>query len=98
MGLQSAAVRASTGNGLSTTYLTGTLTGVVTALAGGGRLRDEWAGAAVLGGALAGAALAGVVVTERSSLAPVVPLLALIGALVVGRGPGPVGAREQPAE
>ncbi len=85
MGLQGAAMRVSTRNRLSTTYLTGTLTGIVAGLAGGGRLGGEWMGVAVLGAALAGAAVAGAVLTERAALAPVVPLLALAGALVAGR-------------
>ena len=85
MGLQSAVMRRSTGNTLSTTYLTGTLTGVVSALAGGGPVREELIGAGVLAAALGGAALSGVVLTEWPSWAPVVPLLALTGVLVVGR-------------
>ena len=86
MGLQSAAMRASLGTGVSTTYLTGTLTGVVSALAGGRPLREEGPAAAVLGAALVGAVLAGVTLTAWSRLAPVVPLGALAGALLVGRG------------
>lgn len=85
MGLQSAAMRVSTGNVRSTTYLTGTLTGAVMALAGGSRLRDEWPALAVLAAALAGAVLAGTLLTAQSSVAPVVPLLALVGVLLVGR-------------
>lgn len=85
MGMQSAVMRASTANGLSTTYLTGTLTGVVAALAGSGPVRRELAGLSVLVAALAGAALAGLVLTEWPSWAPVVPLAALAGALVAGR-------------
>jgi uncharacterized membrane protein YoaK (UPF0700 family) len=85
MGLQSAAVRASTGAGTSTTYLTGTLTDVVATLASGRALRLEWTGVAVLAAALVGAVLAGTAVVEVSTLAPIVPLLALIVGLVIGR-------------
>ncbi|MGA2837911.1 MAG: YoaK family protein [Acidimicrobiales bacterium] len=85
MGLQSATVRAWTGAATSTTYLTGTLTGVVGAVAAGRPLRQEWAGVAVLAAALVGAALAGVALAERSALAPVVPLVTLVGVLVIGR-------------
>ena len=85
MGLQSATMRVSTGSSRSTTYLTGTLTGAVMALAGGSRPRDEWPDLTVLAAALAGAVLAGAVLTARSSIAPVVPLAALVGALLVGR-------------
>lgn len=97
MGLQSAAMRVSTGNGRSTTYLTGTLTGAVMALAGGGRFRVEWPDLAVLAAACAGAVLAGAVLTAWSSVAPVVPVAALVGVLLVGRpmsgdaGGGPGG-------
>jgi uncharacterized membrane protein YoaK (UPF0700 family) len=89
MGLQSAAVRASTGGGVSTTYLTGTLTDVVATLASGRGLQVEWTGVAVLAAALVGAVLAGAAVVERSALAPIVPLLALIGGLVTGSPRGP---------
>ena len=85
MGLQSVVMRRSSGNSVSTTYLTGTLTGLVSALAGGGPLREELTGAGVLAAALGGAALSGVVLTAWPSWAPVVPLLALGGVLVVGR-------------
>jgi uncharacterized membrane protein YoaK (UPF0700 family) len=85
MGLQSAAVRVSSGAGLSTTYLTGTLTDVVAALASGRALRLEWTGVAVLSAALLGAVLAGTAVVELSALAPIIPLVTLIGGLAVGR-------------
>jgi uncharacterized membrane protein YoaK (UPF0700 family) len=85
MGLQSAVVRVATGVGTSTTYLTGTLTDVVATLASGRALRLEWTGVTVLAAALVGAVLAGTAVVERSTLAPIVPLLALVGGLVLGR-------------
>ena len=85
MGLQSAAVRASTRAAVSTTYLTGTLTDVVATLASGRALRLEWTGVGILAAALIGAALAGAAVLERSVLAPIVPLVALVGGLVIGR-------------
>jgi uncharacterized membrane protein YoaK (UPF0700 family) len=93
MGLQSAAVRASTPAGVSTTYLTGTLTDVVATLASGRAWRLECAGVSVLAAALIGAALAGAAVVERSDLAPIVPLVALIGGLVISRAlvAGPPG-------
>jgi uncharacterized membrane protein YoaK (UPF0700 family) len=85
MGLQGAAVRASTRAAVSTTYLTGTLTDVVATLASGRALRLEWTGVGILAAALIGAALAGAAVLERPVLAPIVPLVALIGGLVIGR-------------
>jgi uncharacterized membrane protein YoaK (UPF0700 family) len=85
MGLQSAAVRVSTGAGVSTTYLTGTLTDVVATLASGRALRLERTGVAVLAAALLGAVLAGTAVVEWSAVAPIAPLGALIGGLAIGR-------------
>jgi len=85
MGLQGSAIRATMGSDVSTTYLTGTLTGIVAALAGGRPVRDQWRGATVLLAALAGAGLGGLVLTEWVRWAPVVPGAALVGAIVVGR-------------
>ena len=85
MGLQSAVMRASTGAGVSTTYLTGTLTGVVSALVEGRPLRSEWTGTGVLVAALAGAAVAGVTLTGWARGAPLVPLVAVSAASVLGR-------------
>ena len=89
MGVQSALMRMSTGSTVSTTYLTGTLTGVVATLSGSGSgsgVRDhDWGAVAVLAAAVVGAAAAGLVLTERSSLAPLVPLVALVGVLVTAR-------------
>ena len=84
MGLQSAAMRVVIGRGASTTYLTGTLTGVVATLASGRSLHKEWRNVVALAAALVGAALAGTALVERSTLAPAVPLLVLMGAIFVG--------------
>jgi len=97
MGLQSATVRVATGNGLSTTYLTGTLTGVVMAVVEGNRLRDEWEGLSVLGAALLGAVVSGAVVSGWAAAAPVVPLVSLVGALAVGRTLVGGGSTTRPA-
>ena len=86
MGLQGAAVRESTGGGLSTTYLTGTLTGVVTALASGRSVREASTGGTVLAASLAGAVVAGLVLMASRAWVPIVPLAALAGALVAGGG------------
>lgn len=85
MGVQSAVMRLSTGSAVSTTYLTGTLTGVVAALSGTGGRRQDWGAVVVLGAAVAGAAVAGLLLTERASWAPLVPLVALAGVLVTAR-------------
>jgi uncharacterized membrane protein YoaK (UPF0700 family) len=94
MGVQGAVVRATTGGSLSSTYLTGTLTGVVEALVTGRPWRGELAGTTILASALAGAAAAGIVLATARSVAPLVPLTALAAALIAGRGaivadPGP---------
>ena len=93
MGLQSAAMRLATGTSTSTTYLTGTLTGVVAAVAGRRPLRGEWEGVAILVAAFGGAALAGVTLLGRPTLAPLVPVVALAGgvASVAGAEPRRVG-------
>jgi len=85
MGLQSATVRVATGNGLSTTYLTGTLTGVAMAVVDGRRLRDELEGLSVLGAALLGAGVAGAAVSGWSAAAPLVPVALLVVVLLIGR-------------
>ena len=85
MGLQGAAMRSSLGSGVSTTYLTGTLTGVVSALAGGRPLREEGSAALVLVAAVVGAALSGLMLTASPRLGPVVPLVALACAVGAGR-------------
>jgi len=85
MGLQSATVRVATGNGLSTTYLTGTLTGVAMAVVDGRRLRDEREGLSVLGAALLGAVVAAPSCPGGRRRAPLIPLVLLVGVLLIGR-------------
>ena len=83
MGIQSAAVvQLGLGN-VSTTYLTGTLTGLVSAV-----LRPEekvgWRRPGVLAGLLAGASLAGVLVANAAWAVPCLPLLGVAAATVLG--------------
>ena len=80
MGLQSGAVVAIGIDGLSTTYVTGTLTGVMETLAHSRRLRVP--GLVILGSLLAGAALSALLIEQAPRLAPIVPLC-LLGAVVV---------------
>jgi uncharacterized membrane protein YoaK (UPF0700 family) len=83
MGVQSAAVvQLGLGN-VSTTYLTGTLTGLVSAI-----FRPEekagWRRPGVLAGLLAGASLAGVLVANAAWAVPCLPLLGVTAATVLG--------------
>jgi uncharacterized membrane protein YoaK (UPF0700 family) len=83
MGIQSAAVvQLGLGN-VSTTYLTGTLTGLVSAV-----FRPEekvgWRRPGVLAGLLAGASLAGVLVANAAWAVPCLPLLGVAAAAVLG--------------
>jgi uncharacterized membrane protein YoaK (UPF0700 family) len=86
MGIQSAAVNQMGLGNVSTTFLTGTLTGLVSALArpdtrpAGGRRP------AVLLGLLAGAVLAGVFLATIPAAVPVLPLAALGCAVTLGSG------------
>jgi uncharacterized membrane protein YoaK (UPF0700 family) len=83
MGVQSAAVvQLGLGN-VSTTYLTGTLTGLVSAVF---RPEEEigWRRPGVLAGLLAGASLAGVLVANAAWAVPCLPLLGVATATVLG--------------
>jgi uncharacterized membrane protein YoaK (UPF0700 family) len=83
MGMQSAGIRELGVQGLSTTYLTGTLTVVVSDLAG--RRRPVGAGRdfGILLALVLGAATTGVVVTEVPRAAPAFPL-AVVTAVIIG--------------
>src|SRR5271165_4729000 len=77
MGLQSAAMR-SVGTPLSTTYLTGTLTGAVAEVVTGGRRgKDISLSAAVLASAAAGAAAGGGVLIAVPAALPALPIGAI---------------------
>lgn len=81
MGLQGAAMRG-LGVTVTTTYLTGTLTGVVAALTGSPRARTDWAAFAALAAAIGGAALGGLALATVPAAVPVLLLLPV--ATVVG--------------
>ncbi|MFD7502969.1 YoaK family protein [Streptomyces sp. NPDC059850] len=78
MGGQSGLVRAVGPPGMSTTYLTGTLTGLLVDMARDGRVR--WASAALLAALVVGAALGALLVTHAARAAPALPagLVALV--------------------
>lgn len=77
LGIQSSAVRKFGAPGLSTTYLTGTLTTLVGHLTSGRRLRDVRHSALILLSLIAGAALSTVLVTHLAVLAGLLPVLCL---------------------
>jgi uncharacterized membrane protein YoaK (UPF0700 family) len=77
MGLQSAAVRG-LGTTVSTTYLTGTLTGVVASLVAKQRPRHiDHRGVAVLTAVAVGAAVGGVLILTAPAALPALPLATL---------------------
>jgi predicted metal-dependent peptidase/uncharacterized membrane protein YoaK (UPF0700 family) len=85
MGLQSAAVSQMGLGNVSTTYLTGTLTGLVTAIASPGRSRASVGlrRPGVLAGLLAGATLAGLCIAYAGAVAPLLSLLAVTSAVTL---------------
>ena len=94
MGVQSSAVKDMGLTEVSTTYLTGTLTGLVSSLASPGQ--DTPHGLrrfGVLIGLVAGASLCGLFVATAADAVPVLPLAALVTTLVLATGPGGRNAR-----
>jgi uncharacterized membrane protein YoaK (UPF0700 family) len=89
MGVQSSAVKDMGLTEVSTTYLTGTLTGLVSSLVSPGQ--DTPHGLrrfGVLIGLVAGASLCGLFVATAADGVPALPLAALITTLVLATGPG----------
>jgi len=94
MGMQSSAVRDMGLTEVSTTYLTGTLTGLVSSLVSPGQ--DTPHGIrrfGVLIGLAAGASLCGLFVATAARAVPVLPLAALLTTLVLATTPGWRNAR-----
>ncbi len=84
MGAQGSAIRTMNVSGVSTTYLTGTLVGLVTQIAVWSEARHEKVRrAGVLVALLAGAAVAAVLLTKARSLAPILPLALTVAVVVV---------------
>jgi uncharacterized membrane protein YoaK (UPF0700 family) len=83
MGIQSAAVGQLGLGNVSTTYLTGTLTGLVGAIFQPDA-KVGWRRPALLAGLLAGASLAGVLVASAARAVPCLPLLGVAAATVLG--------------
>jgi uncharacterized membrane protein YoaK (UPF0700 family) len=86
MGIQSAAVRQMGLGNVSTTYLTGTLTGLVSAIARPDGTRAGRRRPAVLLGLLAGATLAGLFVAYAAAVTPFLPLVAVAAAAALESG------------
>lgn len=76
MGLQAATTRG-VAPGRSTTYLTGTLTGLLTELSALGVRPDWWHRATIVIALVFGAVIGAVVFTTAAALAPAIPLLVL---------------------
>ncbi len=88
MGVQSSAVKYMGLTEVSTTYLTGTLTGLVSSLVSPGpRATDRWRRLGVLLGLAAGASLTGLLVATAPDGVPALPLAALITCVVLASWP-----------
>jgi uncharacterized membrane protein YoaK (UPF0700 family) len=83
LGIQSSTVQRFGVSGMSTTYLTGTLTTVVMRLAAGRRVREVWHSIEILVGLVAGAAAGALLVVLVPLAAPVLQLVALGGVVLV---------------
>ena len=92
MGMQSSAVKDMGLAEVSTTYLTGTLTGLVSSLARPGQATPQRARrVGVLIGLVAGASLCGLLVATAADAVPALPLAALVITLVLAWRPGWLG-------
>ena len=85
MGVQSSAVRSLAAPGLSSTYMTGTLTSLVGAVAAGEGLAGQRQNLAVIAAVVVGAGAGGVLVLEVPRAAPAVALAALSSVIVTAR-------------
>ncbi len=85
LGLQSSAMQRFGVSGLSTTYLTGTLTTVVSRLVLREPVREVGHSATILAGLIAGAALGALLALRANAWAPVLPLLLVTAAVTVPR-------------
>jgi uncharacterized membrane protein YoaK (UPF0700 family) len=85
LGIQSSAIQRFGVSGLSTTYLTGTLTTVVIRLVSGKGVRAVGHSVAILLGLIAGAAIGALLVRNVPVLVPLTQLVPLTGVLIVWR-------------
>lgn len=84
LGIQSAVIIRFGVSGLSTTYMTGTLTTMLARLAGRHPLAQVGRSAALLAGLICGAALGGLAYAQARQLVPVLQLALLVGAIAIG--------------
>jgi uncharacterized membrane protein YoaK (UPF0700 family) len=84
LGIQSSTVQRFGVSGMSTTYLTGTLTTVVIRLASGRGVREVWHSIEILLGLVAGAAAGAALVLLAPMFAPALQLVALGAVVLVG--------------
>jgi len=97
MGMQSSSVNEMGLTNVSTTFLTGTLTGLVSSLARPGQEMKHGARRiGVLIGLATGALLCGLLVATAPRVVPVLPLAAVITALVLSAVPLSNGEDENP--
>lgn len=82
MGLQAATTRG-VAPGRSTTYLTGTLTGLLTELSALGVRPDWWHRASIVIALVCGALVGAIVFTFVPAMAPAIPLLVLVGVVLI---------------
>jgi uncharacterized membrane protein YoaK (UPF0700 family) len=88
MGVQSSAVKNMGLSDVGTTYLTGTLTGLVSSLVSPGQaMQDGGRRFGVLIGLAAGAALSGLLIATAADAMPALPLAALVTSLVLASAP-----------
>jgi uncharacterized membrane protein YoaK (UPF0700 family) len=100
LGSQSSAIARFGVPGLSTTYMTGTLTTMVIGLATTGHVRGAWPNLRLLVALIVGAALGALVVTKAAPAAPVLSICGIAVVLVLGLGASvssPVEPSEQPS-
>jgi uncharacterized membrane protein YoaK (UPF0700 family) len=83
LGMQSSTTQRFGVSGLSTTYLTGTLTGVVIRLTSGRGIRESFGSLQVLAGLIAGAVLGGALTRWAPAAAPLVQLVGVGGVIAV---------------
>src|SRR3954447_18680503 len=84
LGIQISTVQRFGVSGMSTTYLTGTLTTVVMRLASGRGVREVWHSIEILVGLIVGAAAGALLVLQLPMIAPVLQLVALGAVVVIG--------------
>lgn len=84
LGIQSSVILRFGVSGLSTTYMTGTLTTMLARIAGRHPLASVGRSAALLAGLICGAAAGGLAYTQARALVPALQLALILGAIAIG--------------